>query len=542
MDSLIGVFPREAPRETSSNAEVRLWEALREQLPDGWTAWHSTRVRPQFSLDGEIDFLLAVPGRGVILIEVKGGRIEVRDGRWFQNGHLLSKSPRDQGHAAIKKLTKQFRERFPSVSQPYIALASAFPETAFDAPPSNGDTQDAVLGKQDMTDLRGCLLALADSLLKPNETDIDAWRPAFHAIWGAEWTPDATLGGAATLALRRLATRDESQVNVLDAIGRNRRMCVLGGAGSGKSLLATEVARKWRTAGTEPIILCFTRALALRFRAHGFLASTVRELEAQIVSETGVAGDLGPVDQWSSDIWGRVPSLCLEALQRTAMRFDAMIVDEAQDLEDGDWDVVRALQEPRGRLWVFGDAAQAFWSSRGIPDDLQDVTFELPENHRNPGPLGAFARRYRAGTTDAEKAPKLPSGDEVRLVVTTSVESSVAHELQRLMDDGVEPGAIAVISLAGQSRTRIGAASRVGDFEVARADDDDADDFIVADTFLRFKGLERPYILVTELALGQESYGVRMHIALTRALVAAIVVCTESEAQADPMLVALRGR
>jgi hypothetical protein len=275
------------------------------------------------------------------------------------------------------------------------------------------------------------LLALAEALLKARDTDIDAWRPALHALWGAEWTPSATLGGTATAALRRLATHDEAQAKVLDSIARNRRMCVLGGAGSGKSLLATDVARRWKAAGADPIILCFTRALALRFQAQGFHASTVRELEARIVSETGAAGDLGPLDQWSSDVWARVPSLCANTLRHVSLRFDAIIVDEAQDLEEADWEVVRALEAPGGRRWIFGDAAQAFWSSRGIPDDLQEFVFELPENHRNPMALGAFARRYGTPTLAPRKGAQLPASEQLRLVVTTFVESSSSTAASR---------------------------------------------------------------------------------------------------------------
>jgi hypothetical protein len=47
---------------------------------------------------------------------------------------------------------------------------------------------------------------------------------------------------------------------------------------------------------------------------------------------------------------------------------------------------------------------------------------------------------------------------------------------------------------------------------------------LVADTFLRWKGLERPVIIVADVDPGVASLGKRMHIALTRALVAARVV------------------
>ena len=93
-----------------------------------------------------------------------------------------------------------------------------------------------------------------------------------------------------------------------------------------------------------------------------------------------------------------------------------------------------------------------------------------------------------------------------------------------------------MLSLAGRSKSRIGSGARIGGHEVVRADDEAAPAQLVADTGLRFKGLERPWIIVTELGLGPSRYDVRMHIALTRATVGCVVVATEAELDADPRL------
>jgi hypothetical protein len=60
---------------------------------------------------------------------------------------------------------------------------------------------------------------------------------------------------------------------------------------------------------------------------------------------------------------------------------------------------------------------------------------------------------------------------------------------------------------------------------------------VVADTFLRFKGLERPFIVVAELdgGLGHR-FGTRMHIALTRATVGVRVLCSPDELDKDERL------
>ncbi len=57
---------------------------------------------------------------------------------------------------------------------------------------------------------------------------------------------------------------------------------------------------------------------------------------------------------------------------------------------------------------------------------------------------------------------------------------------------------------------------------------------MVAETFLRFKGLERPAIIVTDLHLARDR--VRMYIALTRALSTVRIVDTRDSFVHDPVL------
>ena len=51
--SKAGLWPREKPRPTESQAELKVDDALRSQLPANWTAWHSLRVRADEGFEGE---------------------------------------------------------------------------------------------------------------------------------------------------------------------------------------------------------------------------------------------------------------------------------------------------------------------------------------------------------------------------------------------------------------------------------------------------------------------------------------------------------
>lgn len=56
--------------DTESRGEMKLYDALRDQLDGSWDVYHSTswteRRGPQGSRDGEIDFVAVHPDEGVL--------------------------------------------------------------------------------------------------------------------------------------------------------------------------------------------------------------------------------------------------------------------------------------------------------------------------------------------------------------------------------------------------------------------------------------------------------------------------------------------
>lgn len=537
-----GTFPREAPRSTRSVAEKKLWRALHRHLPAGWTAWHSLRVRAPRGRDGEGDFVIAIPDRGALIVEVKGGRIQVRDGRWLQNGEELWPPPREQAFGYITVLKRQLALRHPGVALPYIAVATALPDTEWDAEPTNGDVAGAVLGEQDLPYLSDALTALVERLFKPIAPADGGWIDALYELWGESWIPAPSLGTRTRLAEARRVEIDHQQSGLLGPLDTNLRVHVAGAPGTGKTLLAMEVVRRWAARGRKPVLLCFTRGLATELRAHGCEAWTVRELAAEVLVRAGVPVDGGaPMEAWSPETWSAVGLLAADALARGPLPYDAVVVDEAQDFAPNDWALTRAIVR-NGPLWTFGDEGQGFWADRReIPADVRPFVYLLEARHRCPAELAAFADRYRRGAPIV--AEPAPNAGALRAVLAEDgdVEAACAAQLDRLLAGGVEPSQIAVLSLGGQTKTRIGVAERIGDRDVVRADDPRAREQVVADTFLRFKGLERPWVIVTELGLGASEYETRMHIALTRATVGCLIVATHGEVEQDERLKALTG-
>jgi len=77
---------------------------------------------------------------------------------------------------------------------------------------------------------------------------------------------------------------------------------------------------------------------------------------------------------------------------------------------------------------------------------------------------------------------------------------------------------------------------KLGGQTIVKATGPDAYNNIVCDTFLRFKGLERPAVIVTDLRYVVEKYEIRMNMAVSRALSVLRIVGVESEVSKDVLL------
>ncbi len=409
--------------------------------------------------------------------------------------------------------------------------------------------RDAVLGQHDLEYLDEALKALAERLfLAPSGQRVfpprsDRWLEALHGLWGESWVKASRLGDRQALRSAELVQLDARQQELLDGLADNPRMVIRGGPGTGKTLLAMEAARRRAAGGQGVKIVCFTRALGAELRAHGFDASTVRELAADLLDRAGRALSEEPREDWTGEIWDAVSTKAHGVIPGGGLPdVDVVIVDEAQDFTLEDWNLVRALAGERP-LWVFTDEGQAYWPDRLHLDGPADgfATFSLLRPYRTPSGLDRFAAQYRSAI-DPEALLRAPV-EGLRLVVVAgedAIEAAVLREIDGARRAGLAEDQQVVLSLGGQTRTVLAARDVLGPIPVRRADALDAGDHLVVDTFLRFKGLERPFVVVTELSRSRTAYEVRMHIALTRATVECVVVATEAELAGDARLSALR--
>jgi hypothetical protein len=125
-------FPPEPEFLDGRDAERRLWEALRDQLPTGAALFHSVNLIED-GREFEVDVLVAWPGVGLAAIEVKGGHMTRGADGWVQESADTRRSigsPVLQAQDGKKVLSRMLAKRTSSAGGARAAHLVALPFTA----------------------------------------------------------------------------------------------------------------------------------------------------------------------------------------------------------------------------------------------------------------------------------------------------------------------------------------------------------------------------------------------------------------------------
>ena len=163
----------------------------------------------------------------------------------------------------------------------------------------------------------------------------DALRPDFERI--------VARGTVVGDSERRLLRLTEEQYDLLDLLGGNPRCLFEGAAGTGKTLLALEFARRCATSGDRVLLICFNRLLGDWFANEITATTTGANITAgrfykclrDVIILSPIAGEFQTAEKQAHDsevfdsVYPLYGQLALEAGQE---QFDVIVVDEAQDL------------------------------------------------------------------------------------------------------------------------------------------------------------------------------------------------------------------
>jgi hypothetical protein len=552
------MFPVNGPiKETRSSAESKVYYAMRDALSDDFWVMHGvtwTQVDGDGHIsDGETDFVVAHPELGIVLMEVKGGGI-FHDGateQWYSRDrhgedHPI-KDPFRQVIGSTHNLAAYLKRQNPETrrwAREYqIAHCVWFPDIDWQP----GQVRMPHIDDQLVLDRRN-LSMVADGIARVARrfAGFDRkFRLSPHALEALVRAISPTFHLASPLALqmeedeRQFAELNSEQLQLLDSLRRRRRIKFEGAAGTGKTVLALELASRLSRQGLDVLFLCPNHMLIrwIRRRLEGLDSTSLSQLRVHHFDslteecETRSASGRDLASKTSAGTPNSLPKV-IATMRRNGhpAPYDALIVDEAQDVDDQLWKALPLLLREgfKGILYAFYDPAQRDATGVWQPPIPGDVTvLPLLQNVRNTKQIHHFASQFYTGAE-----PTLCNGPEGRPVEFLEVPSRtpagiepepllLEQTLDRLVkEEHVEPKDIMVLSCRdGDSRWRDPKYQHMGSHELTWHADRESRDTVAVSTIRLAKGLERKVVILTELDSleGNPQAQRLLYVALTRA-------------------------
>lgn len=453
-------LPEEPEFGPGHEAERAVWEKLIAALPEDAVVAHSVQVR-HGTAEHEIDLLILWPGVGIACIEVKGGLVSVDGGQWYQSdkgGRHKIKSPVAQAQSAMHGFIEMAGNYLGTPLTSRTIYLAAFPYT-----PVRSDWMMAgvprclVLDQQDLASGLGLAERVRAAILAEGR-GISFLAPEYanrlERFVSGNLEPDEVASGTAAETEHAQDSLTQKQSVLLDATRSLRHVRFIGGAGSGKTWLALEKAKRLCREGKRVGLFCYNKGLGMQLQRR---VSAWRQQRPVFTGEFhGYALSLGVPEGAGQDYFDQeMPRQLTDIGNHLPLgeKLDAIVVDEAQDFAPEWWDALLAcVRDPQDDVvYAFMDGQQDVyrrWDGQGTVGangrGIQLSPIHIDENLRNTRKIAETFRCFAGEHFTPRSAGGLP----VRLVQCATDDAlDVASDcVDALIEEGWANNQIALLT------------------------------------------------------------------------------------------------
>lgn len=514
---MANIYPIKEDLSEVPFAELKVYEAL-EQLGKNFYVFHSVqwlkKTKKGAATWKENDFLILNRNLGALVIEVKGGDIEYTGTVFHQINTQTDevsvldpkkkKDPLSQAidgayhyRGVLEKISRATETRLALDDRFPVEVAVWFPgceikEKMKKFPLAYREAEPAVLDLKSFDKGPQAIYDIFDFYGSRDKVDIsdDEFNKILDSI-----ASDFELITAPT------AKRDEvdhaflkltqEQIGLLDYIAEQRFATIQGVAGTGKTLIAKEAARRFGLEGKKVLFLCFNKFLyAYLKQQYPYENVTYYNIHSLINAYSNNTEDLSDPGK-RADV---LESICWDDLD-----FDDVIIDEAQDFHNREVVYFKELAELKdGKFFAFYDKNQVVMTDE-VPEWIKESECKLllTKNCRNTYEIALTA--YNVIDVELNQKIQMMNGEKTTL---TFVKGDPMSKLVRLINTltgdkyGYEYSDIVILSLKTEADSILSNINKIFGIPITR---EKSNSSILFTTAKKFKGLESRVIIVIDI-------------------------------------------
>lgn len=551
---MVTFIPPYMGEEIKSNAERKMYDVLQELNLKNACVLHSLGLpRHRTKIYGEIDFVV-VCERGVACLEIKGGRVECRNGQWtfidrYGTERVKPEGPFAQVTGNMFSLRDILKKRFegnPHMKNILMASGVVFPDITF-----HSDSQEIIpeiIYDRTTEDISEYMNQVFDYWQQRQHREPSKLSPSdireVVQFLRADFCFIPSLNDRLEQVEQKLVRLTKEQAQLMQALGMNDHLIVEGGAGTGKTLLAAEFARRQLEQGARVLYLTYNKNLA-----HHVMRSLPETDQLKVVNIHALFGEYVPVDveELQKDPQKYFAQILPERFydyisekqstdpDAADMQYDLLIMDEGQDILKPLYlyslDCLLKGGLDHGKWAVFYDEKQNIYNPEyqdgmDILRSYSHTKFRLFVNCRNTVQIGTYSAKA-SGVTFAEFMRE--NGEEVGKISYEDEKDfggKIKEIMKTLREGKVSPGDITFLSPKKYQNSKL-ATLKLTVNELR--DDFKPDPSVpVFATIQGFKGLDAKVVILCDVeALRRETFSQYIYLAGTRARTLLYIVGTK---------------
>lgn len=528
--------------EIKSNAEKKMYDVLQKLNMKNAYVLHSLGLpKHQSKIYGEIDFVV-VCDRGVACLEIKGGRVECRDGKWFFKDRYGVEREKPEGPFAqvtgnmfsLRDVLKKKFQNNKHTKNLLTACGVVFPDIEFKS--VSQEIISEVVYDNRTEDITGYMNRVFDyweerQHRQPSRLSPGDIRDIVQFLRG-DFVFIPTLSDRLNSVEKRLVRLTSEQAQLMQALSLNKHLLIEGNAGTGKTLLAVDFAKKKAASRKKVLFLTYNKNLANNVIRQVDTIENLKVINIHALFGEYVAVDVKKMQENPNVYFSELlPEIFYEYLSELSdeelekIKYDLIIMDEGQDILKPLYlyslDTLLRGGFANGDWAVFYDEKQNIYNpdyndGMEILHGYNCTEFKLFVNCRNTVQIGTYSSKI-SGIDLGEFIRE--NGEEVQNISyedDDDFKKKITGILKNLRKEKVDIRDVVFLAPKKYKNSKVAQAG----IEVNEIGDnfDSSKELPVYATIQGFKGLDSKIVILTDVEyIRKENLSSFLYIAGTRA-------------------------